>query len=254
MVGSGLPGHLASLLRHKPKEQPRADGGEEEAAAPQDSGAQDERKARRRAAVREKKRAAKAEYRSKLQADRKAAKEKAKAAAAAAAEAEAKAAAAAEAEVKRSVEEAASKRDATKRAATKRKAGKLKRRPKLAAAGGGPRGLFDPDGAERDEQLLKALEAKLGIAGDPEKRKRAERSIFADLGFEDDLADGIEELPSEEEEEQPGGGAYPDNQHLSELLEGILGLSASSQGAAEAKGGGRKLKVRKKLKSAKADG
>mmetsp|Transcript_79610 Transcript_79610/g.234127 ORF Transcript_79610/g.234127 Transcript_79610/m.234127 type:complete len:258 (-) Transcript_79610:77-850(-) len=253
----GLPKHLAALLRHKET----AANDDQTSGTAQEPQTADSRKARRRTALREKKKAALAESREKLNADRKAAKAKARAALAAAAEAEAKAAAAAEAKTKEDESE-------SKQPAVKRKVGKLKRKSKAASAGGAGNALsnlFDQEGAERDEQLMQALEAKLGIAGDPAKRKRAERSIFADLGFDDDLLDGVEEPPSSDEQppsddeqllskgeagsssqtrrERVSGGAPAGNEHLSALLENILG----SSGAAESpkKTGVKKMKRRR---------
>merc|ERR1712217_1022343 len=57
-------------------------------------------------------------------------------------------------------------------------------------------GIFDPEGAAADEALMRHLSGKLGIKG-----QRGEQKIFADLGFGDDVEDGIEELPSSGEED-----------------------------------------------------
>mmetsp|Transcript_113933 Transcript_113933/g.317251 ORF Transcript_113933/g.317251 Transcript_113933/m.317251 type:complete len:248 (-) Transcript_113933:173-916(-) len=216
-----LPGHLASLLRHQPKEQEAANASNDAPIASQDTAGVTSRKARRRAVARQKQKDMRAKQRAQLEADCEAAKAKAKAAAASAAEIEANA------------------QEATEKSAVKRKVLKAKQKPKAArpsragSAASAAWAIFDPEGAERDERLMRSLGPKLGISGGPEERQRAEQKIFAELGFDDDLLADLEPPSSDEEfggDETASGSTRPrvrtGNRHLSELLQGILDASA----------------------------
>jgi len=82
-------------------------------------------------------------------------------------------------------------------------------------------GIFDAEGAERDAMLIKQLGSRLGIGGsDPDKRRRVERSIFTDLGLNDDLNVGVEEPPSSgDEADHAASGA---EREFGELLDDLL--------------------------------
>ena len=124
--------------------------------------------------------------------------------------------------------------------------------------------LFDPEGAARDEALLRKLEKNLGIARDPSKRKKEERRIFEALGF-DAAGAGMEEpLSSDEQgpEEVPSShGPAPANRlpaegdssadAMASLLETILG-GKSSATEAEAAGPKKKRRGAKSLKMARS--
>jgi len=70
----------------------------------------------------------------------------------------------------------------------------------------------DALGAERDAEIIRQLESRLGITGDVDKRHRKEQTIFASLGLD----------------EKPVGGQEPDSSDddglgLGELINDVLG-------------------------------
>jgi len=65
-----------------------------------------------------------------------------------------------------------------------------------------PASVVDPEGAAFDAEMIRRLEAKLGIVGDKAKRRRCEDRIFEDLGFDDIGAEG-EEAPSSGSDGEP---------------------------------------------------
>ncbi|CAE8705366.1 unnamed protein product, partial [Polarella glacialis] len=79
---------------------------------------------------------------------------------------------------------------------------------------------FDERDAAFDDALMRDLEGKLNFDKDPAKRRRAEKSLFADLGFEAG-GTGEEEPPSgsEEEGEDKDDGEGDD---ILAILEGIF--------------------------------
>ncbi|CAE7249411.1 unnamed protein product [Symbiodinium sp. CCMP2592] len=245
-MGRGLPNHLASLLRHHAPEKPA-----EEQVKAKETG----RAARRRAA-RSKRKIQKAERHSQEQEKRRARK----------AERANRLVAQEDAQPPVQVAEVPSE-------IPKKRQGKSKtavKNVKLKKSGNppGPRAsgvetLFDPEGAARDEALMRKLEKNLGIARDPSKRKKEERRIFEALGF-DAAGTGMEEpLSSDEQgpEEVPSShGPAPANRlpaegdssadAMASLLETILG-GKSSATEAEAAGPKKKRRVAKSLKMAR---
>ncbi|CAE7597575.1 unnamed protein product [Symbiodinium necroappetens] len=242
-MGRGLPNHLASLLRHHAPEKPS-----EEQVKAKETG----RAARRRAA-RSKRKIKKAERHSQEQEKRRARK------------AERAEKLVAQEDVQPPVQTA----EVTSEVKTKRQ-GKSKavkqvqpKKPGNAAKASGVETLFDPEGAARDEALLRKLEKNLGIARDPSKRKKEERRIFEALGFDAfDAADaGMEELSSDEqgpEEVTSSHGPAPAHRlpaegdssadAMASLLETILGGKSSATDA----GPKRKRRVAKSLKMARS--
>eukprot|EP00747_Dinoflagellata_sp_TGD_P165747 gnl/TRDRNA2_/TRDRNA2_187503_c0_seq1.p1 gnl/TRDRNA2_/TRDRNA2_187503_c0~~gnl/TRDRNA2_/TRDRNA2_187503_c0_seq1.p1 ORF type:complete len:223 (+),score=80.14 gnl/TRDRNA2_/TRDRNA2_187503_c0_seq1:91-759(+) len=207
MPSSKLPGHLASLLRH------RTDGpaAEPEAAEATTSGRQVRRKA-----AREKRRV--------QQAAGKVAAQEAEKAEKAERRAKAEAAAAAKDSVAEEPVPVAKKRKKLKKrkgdgvsaadAAKKRKVRNARASFGLAADVGDS--TIDRAAAE-DLELQAKLEKKLGLGGDPEKRRRMEKKMFAELGFgSDDESD---------DEEADGGG----KQGIGALMAGLLGGRLTSE-------------------------
>eukprot|EP00931_Biecheleriopsis_adriatica_P104219 TRINITY_DN78916_c0_g1_i1.p1 TRINITY_DN78916_c0_g1~~TRINITY_DN78916_c0_g1_i1.p1 ORF type:complete len:281 (-),score=73.72 TRINITY_DN78916_c0_g1_i1:28-822(-) len=247
MASLRLPGHLASLLKHKPGEvleAAQAAGSKGKGDGVKDtSGAG--RVARRRAA-REKRKA-------KESAERAVAKEKQRQVAVEAAERvkrqrEAAAKAAEEATAQDVVESTPPKRK--KKKLKKKGQGQITTATSTAAGDGNSDAVlpkrkgakqrppasscrvFDSEAAAADEELIRQLEGKLGFAGNAEKRRRVERQIFAGLE-----ADGLGEEPPSSDENQPPSepetesARPPSEDDLSSLLDGILSKgSAASRG------------------------
>ena len=242
-MGRGLPNHLATLLKHRAPDQP------EVAAATKETG----RAARRRAA-RSKRKIQKAETANQEKKAKEAKKQIAQAVATpVAAQETPQPLPHAERTLRRAVKKRKAKPEGTK-SAKRAKAAPAKQDDALKA--NQTAALFDPEGAARDEALLRKLEKNLGIAGDAAKRKKEERRIFEALGF--DTADaGIEEPPSSDEqgpEEIPSStrptSVSPENnasaEAMASLIETILGGTSSQRSGPTAK----KL-MRGKMKSSK---
>ncbi|CAE7514183.1 unnamed protein product [Symbiodinium sp. CCMP2456] len=244
-MGRGLPNHLASLLRHHAPEKPS-----EEQVKAKETG----RAARRRAA-RSKRKIQKAERHSQEQEKRRRARKAERAEKLVAQE-----------DVQPPVQTAEVPLEVKKKRQGKSKAAVKRVKPKKpgnAAKVSGVETLFDPEGAARDEALLRKLEKNLGIARDPSKRKKEERRIFEALGFDafDAAGAGMEELSSDEqgpEEVASSHGPAPAHRRPAEgdssadamasLLETILGGKSSATEAGPKK----KRRVAKSLKMARS--
>ncbi|CAK9034170.1 unnamed protein product [Durusdinium trenchii] len=107
---------------------------------------------------------------------------------------------------------------------------------------------FDPEGAERDAALLSDLEKKLGLAGNDKRKRKEEKQMFEDLGFDaEDL--GIEELPSSDNEDAPSQTSELvelKDQDMMGLIDSILGQSGATM---KAKGAKKRLKPRGKARA-----
>ncbi|CAE6963617.1 unnamed protein product [Symbiodinium natans] len=185
-MGRGLPNHLASLLRHAPELPEQVPG-----SKPKETG----RAARRRAQNKRKVQKAQKASREQEAKDARSDREQARA----------------DKKNIQPIQPPVEVADSPPPSAKKRRARKVLPAAKKAKAEAKETGravkgtqasqtaaLFDPEGAARDEALMRKLEKNLGIARDPAKRRKEERRIFEALGF--DAADaGMEELPSSDE-------------------------------------------------------
>ena len=224
-MAPGLPSHLASFLRHVPDEVP-------EVATASETG----RAARRRAA-RSKRKLRKAEKATQERDSKRDAKaDKAELATHKVAKPVAQVPATREPE---HLKKRTPQRDGSVKK-LKLKSKKVAAAPK-AAANSTMASLFDPEGAARDEALIRKLEKNLGIGRDPEKKKKEERRIFEALGFDAD--GGVEEPPSDEDApeeiasshgpqrrrpEKPEKPEDSSAEAMASLLETILGATPRS--------------------------
>ena len=227
MASKKLPGHLASLLRHQV--EPPSSSQTAEASGSGKAARKKAARAKRRARVKDDRAAERAEWverKDQMKATKKEKKEP-------------------EPEV---VEDLPEKKPLKKKKLKAREAKKTPKSSKPKAAESDVVPSYDPEGAARDEALMRDLERKLGLTSDKRRRKE-EKQMFEDLGFDaDDL--GIEELPSSDEDAENTSDLQKDADKTSivGLIDSILGQSAKkpakpakSAKIARAKGAKKKL-------------
>jgi len=226
MASKSLPKHLASLLRHQPKDfaagAVQGTGGSErelKEGLAQDATTQG--KQRRRAARVKRRKAKAAVRREQEEAARRAAFAKKELAARAAADDSAK------------QSDGTRRKDTTGRSKlvkvkSMKKSARSTLESKNTVRKTGSR--LDDEAAQEDAKLMQHLGAKLGLNSDPGKRQRAEKQIFEDLGFGDGFDIGVEEPPSSGEDMVPSDDepAKVKGEELSSLLDNIMVRSGGS--------------------------